>query len=693
MQKAAPKNNTQNKQQENITNIASGEYIRRFQSSGIDKSKASNKFSIWFLFIDFVILNFSFFLVNYLKNDALIFNELYTKLLILFNLTWLLTALAVKKFSLRKYPNYRLSLVMIGKSAAITIYFISVLVVFMKLHAFSRLQIFGSGIVLFYLEIIIFSLFFYFSPSYRNLIDNLKKDHEKEKGHFSISLVVSDFFLLMLSFYFLNFLKRGTFQVSEEYENAQLLLLAIWTVVSLFTQKFKSYKYRNYYYAITPYLKSFIVMFSTMALVVFAFRLFYFSRIQIFGTLILLFLLEVIFYYIFFITRQTNKSNDVESIEEIKRVFSQEQLEENEAGKAFISQKTGRSVVAKLNNILLPDYTGLFEFIYDNIPIVEIDEGHTRILNTNTLFNIETQESHSLSLFINLHKTNDFRRLNEYFLQVHRLLYNGGYFIGNVQTNETYWNHFFQKFPSILGKILYPFNFLVRRVFPKLPVIKNLYFVFTGGKNRAISKAETLGRLYFCGFKIIATSQIEESEYFIAKRVMSPSLEENPSYGPIIKLERIGYGGQNIRVNKFRTMHPYSEFLQEYIYEHYNLEENGKFSNDFRITEWGKVFRRLWIDELPQLINFWGGDLNLVGVRALSHQYFNLYPEDLRKLRIQFKPGLVPPYYADMPKDFEEIVESERNYLLAKQKKPLRTDVQYFFRAFFNIFFRKARSR
>lgn len=52
-----------------------------------------------------------------------------------------------------------------------------------------------------------------------------------------------------------------------------------------------------------------------------------------------------------------------------------------------------------------------------------------------------------------------------------------------------------------------------------------------------------------------------------------------------------------------------------------------------------------------------GATIDLVGVRALSEHYFNLYPPDLQELRCKFKPGLVPPFYADMPVTFEEIVE------------------------------------
>ena len=92
-------------------------------------------------------------------------------------------------------------------------------------------------------------------------------------------------------------------------------------------------------------------------------------------------------------------------------------------------------------------------------------------------------------------------------------------------------------------------------------------------------------------------------------------------------------------------------------------------------------------------INFFKGELNIVGVRPLSEGYFNKYPKYLQKLRIQVKPGIVPPYYADMPNNFNEILESEKEYIDKKLKYPIRTDVKYFLRAFKNIVFKGARSK
>ena len=167
----------------------------------------------------------------------------------------------------------------------------------------------------------------------------------------------------------------------------------------------------------------------------------------------------------------------------------------------------------------------------------------------------------------------------------------------------------------------------------------------------------------------------------------------NPTYGPFVKLKRIGKGGKFIKVYKLRTMHPYSEYLQDYMHIVHPLEEGGKFKNDFRISTAGKIFRTFWLDELPMLINLFRGEMKIFGVRPLSQQYFNLYSEELRQKRIRFKPGLIPPFYADMPKTLEEIQASEMRYLEAYEKHPFKTDFVYFWKALYNIFFKKARSR
>jgi lipopolysaccharide/colanic/teichoic acid biosynthesis glycosyltransferase len=141
-------------------------------------------------------------------------------------------------------------------------------------------------------------------------------------------------------------------------------------------------------------------------------------------------------------------------------------------------------------------------------------------------------------------------------------------------------------------------------------------------------------------------------------------------------------------------MHPYSEYLQDYVFRLNQLQEGGKFKNDFRVTQWGRIMRKLWLDELPMLYNLINGDLKLIGVRPLSKQYFSLYTPELQEKRKTVKPGLIPPYYAQFPtpKSLDEVMENENKYLDEYFKKPLTTDFVYFWKALYNIVVRNSRS-
>jgi lipopolysaccharide/colanic/teichoic acid biosynthesis glycosyltransferase len=166
-----------------------------------------------------------------------------------------------------------------------------------------------------------------------------------------------------------------------------------------------------------------------------------------------------------------------------------------------------------------------------------------------------------------------------------------------------------------------------------------------------------------------------------------------PSYGPIFGMQRIGKGGKTFKVYKFRTMHPYSEYLQDYILKLNGYAKSGKPANDFRLTPWGRVFRKYWIDELPQLFNILKGDMKLVGVRPVSQRYFEDIPKELQDLRIKHKPGCIPPYVSlNRSGDVKNVQEAEKQYLLEKLKNPLSTDLKYFFKAIFHIIVHKKRS-
>jgi lipopolysaccharide/colanic/teichoic acid biosynthesis glycosyltransferase len=331
-----------------------------------------------------------------------------------------------------------------------------------------------------------------------------------------------------------------------------------------------------------------------------------------------------------------------------------------------------------------------FNFV---INYAEIDSPNTLVIATTTRFNIDAQIQRSFDCIVNIKRVNDFRYINKYFESVNSKLQVGGLFIDHFESKNMRKGRILNKFPAGINYFYYTLDFIIKRIFPKFALTKKIYFLLTRGENRVLSKAETFGRLYSCGFEILDERVIDKCLYFVAIKVKEPLYPKNPSYGPMIALERIGKGGKSIKVYKMRTMHPYAEYLQDYIYEKTGLQEGGKFKDDFRVTSLGRIMRSFWLDELPMLINLLKGDLKVFGVRPLSRQYFKLYTLELQKLRIQSKPGLIPPFYVDYPKTLEEIITSELRYLKAYEKHPFRTDWGYFWKAVFNIVFRKYRSK
>ena len=118
------------------------------------------------------------------------------------------------------------------------------------------------------------------------------------------------------------------------------------------------------------------------------------------------------------------------------------------------------------------------------------------------------------------------------------------------------------------------------------------------------------------------------------KKVSSALTDRNPSYGMIFKQKRIGLEGRMIYTYKFRTMILILSISinSSWINRNSILREK---STKIRASRGGVgSFAGIGFDELPMIINFLQGDLKLIGVRPISLTFFNLYPEDLRELRI-----------------------------------------------------------
>lgn len=324
----------------------------------------------------------------------------------------------------------------------------------------------------------------------------------------------------------------------------------------------------------------------------------------------------------------------------------------------------------------------------------ELDET-TLIVDTDNGDELADYKARHPKVFIEKRSLNIIRHLNTLLNKANETLEDGGYMWCHVRTASLKRQQMMKRYPWGIKYLLFLLHFLWHRVCPKLNITKWLYFGVTKGRSRTYNRVEVLGRMYRAGFEVVDEEFRHGDFLVLAKKVKAPIWNDVPSGSMIIKLKRVGKDGKLIGVYKFRTMYSYSEYLQPYIYEHNHLQQGGKFADDYRVTPWGKWMRKLWIDELPMIINFIKGEIKLVGVRPLSRHYFSLYTPEMQKLRTRVKPGLLPPFYYDKhtPKTIEEVQASERRYVEACLEHPVLTDIKYFFGTVGNIVFRGKTSK
>lgn len=123
------------------------------------------------------------------------------------------------------------------------------------------------------------------------------------------------------------------------------------------------------------------------------------------------------------------------------------------------------------------------------------------------------------------------------------------------------------------------------------------------------------------------------------------------SDGPVFfKQIRVGERGKDFEILKFRTMVVDAEKLGRQI----------TVGKDNRITKIGAFLRKYKLDELPQLINVFKGDMSLVGPRPEVPRYVKLYTEEQRKV-LEVKPGIT---------DLASIRYKDENDLLGKAEDP-----------------------
>lgn len=152
---------------------------------------------------------------------------------------------------------------------------------------------------------------------------------------------------------------------------------------------------------------------------------------------------------------------------------------------------------------------------------------------------------------------------------------------------------------------------------------------------------------------------------------------------------RIGKNGKEFKFFKFRTMIPNADdvlfrMLQEDKELAREYKINKKLRDDPRITRMGKVLRKTSLDELPQLINVFLGDMSMIGNRP----YLPREKDDMGffyKEIVKTKPGLTGYWQTSGRSDttFERRLELEQYY---SNHYSLKMDIEIFIKTFLVVF-------
>lgn len=334
----------------------------------------------------------------------------------------------------------------------------------------------------------------------------------------------------------------------------------------------------------------------------------------------------------------------------------------------FLKKEIGEEVIAFISK---------FENLQSN---------YVRAMYLVTPFNVDTLPYKSYKGIVNVNRLNFNKKINETLVAINHKLGHKGNFIGCVETHETRAKKHQDKF-----RVTYPLvklmDFTFHRVIAKLSWTRKFYLRITNGNKRVMSKTEAFGRIIRAGFEIVDYKEIGNLVWFVAKKTKEAETKPAPNYGLFYKKRAIGKNGQEIGIYKIRTMHSYAEYLQSYLINKHGYSENGdgKIKNDYRITGWGKILRKLYLDELPQFLNVLKGDMNLMGVRPVTSARLQEFPKDLVIARQAYKPGCIPPYVSLRLGDERGNLRAERIYLNAKNKKGVITDLRFLSLAIYNI--------
>ena len=300
-----------------------------------------------------------------------------------------------------------------------------------------------------------------------------------KKRKFRTITLIADIVILTISFLAMVWTKPASLSSYLPSHTPFFLGLALmWIVVSLVNGKMHRGKIINFTTLFTRVLTSNIIAISITALVMYVVRDYDYSRTIVLGTALLATILELLFgsFYMAFKKAIVQDYEEYEKYKTYKKpseydlvkgvngkgVQTEESWQVNPGIVQAIEKECGSEMTQAILKMTCSKFTD-----------------HTAVLSTTTIFNITSLVQERYDYIINLHKINDIKRLDSFLDVVNSKLELKGYFFCCVDTKDQRKHRLLKKYPFLLNYIYYFFDFIVKRILPKLKFTRGIYFFLT----------------------------------------------------------------------------------------------------------------------------------------------------------------------------------------------------------------------
>ncbi|MEA5093484.1 MAG: sugar transferase [Sedimentibacter saalensis] len=147
----------------------------------------------------------------------------------------------------------------------------------------------------------------------------------------------------------------------------------------------------------------------------------------------------------------------------------------------------------------------------------------------------------------------------------------------------------------------------------------------------------------------------------------------------IFKQKRLGRKQKEFTIYKFRTM----------VENAYKIGGANSYEGDPRITKVGALLRKTSLDEIPQLINIFKGEMSIIGPRPILKEEFEPYKSNAYySKRYDVRPGL----FCTVDVDYRAVATRELQFEMDAEyvdNMSVKLDVDLFLKTFITVIQRK----